>query len=178
MKYVILVCLISFIGLNVWGQNSRQNLFETNKGFYNRLNIGVLAGSSVSASFQVVNGYQWNEHWSTGFGIGLENPDWNPHVPIFIEGNYHFLKSQTGPWLNAMAGYELPTRNLGDRKGGITVGGKIGFDFAINSHFGIMTSVGYRYIHLQNSLWNPWNSVVQIMDMNRLDFRVGLVFRQ
>jgi hypothetical protein len=177
MKNLLMILFVVFTVFMSWSQNSANELNTMRKGFYNRLSIGLLAGSDVSASFQVVNGYQWNEHWSTGFGIGLENPDWDPHVPLFLEGNYHFLKSQTGPRLNLLAGYQLPTRSLGDRKGGVTVGGKIGFDFAITRNIGLMTSVGYRYIHLESEFWNPWNSVVQIRDMNRLDFRVGFIFR-
>jgi hypothetical protein len=148
-------------------------------GFYNRTSVGVLGGSDASFSFNIVNGYQFGNRFSAGIGMGFENFFWTGYVPVFAEGNYHFLKSQTGPWVNLMAGYQVPTEQMGSNRGGFTAGGKIGFDFAINEHVGIMTAIGYRYAHInQEAIWNPWDSFVVITDINRFDFRFGFIFRQ
>ena len=181
MKKIIGYTFVMFLTFSAWSQDNaeKREKLLMDKGFYNRLSIGVLGGSSASFSFNIVNGYQFNQHWSAGVGLGFENFFWSNYAPIFLEGNYHFLKTQTGPWINLLAGYAVPTTQLGSNRGGFTGGAKFGFDFAINDHLGIMTALGYRYAHLNEAApWNPWDDFFVISDINRFDFRFGLVFRQ
>lgn len=147
-------------------------------GFYNRINFGVLGGSNSSLSFNIINGYCINEHWSVGLGLGVEQFAWNHYVPAFIEGNYNIWKGKTSPWINAMAGYQVPFRNIGSNQGGFTCGGKVGISHFVGKHFGITTSLGYRYAHLiDQTNWWGWDSFVTISNINRFEFRVGMVFK-
>lgn len=145
-------------------------------GFYNRINVGVLGGSNSSPSFNIINGYRFNQHWSVGLGLGVEQFFWNRYIPTFVEGNYNLLKSPTTPWLSVMAGYEVPFENFNTVKGGITCGGKIGFSYFIAKHVGISTSIGYRYAHLTIEN-NWWDDFVTVSHLNRFEFRVGVVFK-
>lgn len=148
-------------------------------GFYNRMNVGVLGGSSSSPSFHIINGYRFNARWSTGIGLGLEplNPGLGA-IPIFAEGNYNVLTRNTTPWISVMAGYELPLRNISNNKGGITVGGKVGFSYFVTDHCGITTSVGYRYAYLRDQTnWQGWDDFVTVSHISRYEFRMGLVFK-
>ena len=74
--------------------------------------------------------------------------------------------------------YEMPYQNLGTNKGGFTCGGKVGFTYFVNQHIGISTSIGYRYAHLRDeSNWWGWEDFTTITDVNRIEFRVGMVFK-
>lgn len=147
-------------------------------GFYNQVNVGVLGGSSSSGSFHIINGYRLNERWSAGVGLGIEEFYNRKYVPIHFEGNMNILKRNTTPWVSVMAGYELPFQNIGPNRGGFTAGGKVGFSYFIGTHIGITTSLGYRYAHFENTVnWWGWDSFVEITDVNRYEFRVGMIFK-
>ncbi len=147
-------------------------------GFYNRINVGVLGGSSVSPSFNIINGVTINEHWSAGLGLGIE-PFFNRgYIPSFLEVNYNFLEKKTSPWVSVMAGYEVPLRDFENRKGGPMLGGKVGFTYFAGKHVGISTAIGYRYAYLRDqSNWWGWDDFVTISHINRFECRVGLVFK-
>lgn len=184
VKIIIMSLILAHIGFS---QNSTSELSENLSvdsnspvvsGFYNRINVGVLGGSNASPSFNIVNGYRMNENWSAGFGLGTETFFGRSYIPVFFEGNYNILKKSTTPWLSVMAGYELPISNIGDVKGGFTCGGKIGFSYFVGKHVGISTSLGYRYAYLRDEFngWG-WEDFVTISQVNRFEFRVGLVFK-
>ena len=182
MKLFIGVILTITMTVGGYSQDSEALSVESNKsvvsGFYNRINIGVLGGSNSSRSFNIINGYRFNQRWSAGLGLGIEEFFWNRYIPTFIEGNYNLLKKTTTPWLSVMAGYEVPYQNIEDVKGGFTCGGKIGFSYFVGDRFGISTSLGYRYAYLRDksNFWG-WDDFVTISQLNRFEFRVGIVFK-
>jgi len=186
MKRVIFSIVLT-IGAFAYGQTSTNelNVYSPDdqtksvvSGFYNRVNVGVLGGSASSRSFNIVNGYRFDEHWSVGLGLGIEEFYWNRYIPTFVEGNYNLLKSNTTPWVSLLVGYELPYQNIGSVRGGITAGGKIGFSYFVADHVGISTSVGYRYARLTDqSNWWGWEDYLTVTNINRFEFRVGLVFK-
>jgi len=146
------------------------------KGFYNRSTIGVMGGDNFSPSLQIVNGYSFNSHWETGFGIGLEQFFWNPYLPIFLEGRYTLLNKTTSPYISINAGYEMPMRNFNMNKGGFTAGIQLGITHYFSNHVGISTSAGYRFTQLKEiNMW--WDDFETIRQLNRFEVRVGLVFR-
>lgn len=194
MKFQLknILCLAITLFLSILGnaQNSTNELNEelpigsdnsVVSGFYNRFDVGILGGSAASRSFNIVNGYRINEHWSAGFGLGVEEFYWNRYIPTFLEGNYNLLKKSTTPWLSVMAGYEIPTvSSNGANRGGFTYGGKVGFSYFIGKHIGITTSIGYRYAHLQaETFWIGWDlpPITTVTDINRYEFRFGMIFK-
>lgn len=184
VKMILIGLLLSQLS---FAQNSTNELKEdlsvssnspVVSGFYNRINVGVLGGSDASPSFNIVNGYRFDDRWSTGFGLGTEAFFGRTYIPTFLEGNYNILKRSTTPWLSIMAGYEMPIESWGDVKGGFTCGGKVGFSYFIGKHVGISTSLGYRYAYLRDkSNWWGWEDFITISQVNRFEFRVGMVFK-
>lgn len=147
-------------------------------GFYNKINFGVMGGSDVSPSFHIINGYRFNEHWSSGLGLGTESFGWNGYIPVFVEGNYNLLKRSTSTFLSAMAGYEVPMRGLPDNRGGFTFAGKVGFNYFLGRHVGISTELGYRFAHLADQTnWWGWDDFVTIRQINRYEFRFGVIIK-
>jgi len=150
------------------------------KGYYGTISGGVLGGSSISANLLLVNGYKMNEHWSVGFGFGVEHFYYQKYLPLFFEGKYNLLKSGSSPFVSLGMGYDLPF-NVNDRnKGGFFGQGLIGFQHDFGDHFGIITGVGFRYGQLQVDDWFWWGSEVNvktIYEINRFDLRFGFIFR-
>lgn len=194
MKFQLknILCLTITLFLSTLGnaQNSTNELNEelpigsdnsVVSGFYNRFDVGILGGSAASRSFNIVNGYRINAHWSAGLGLGIEEFYWNRYIPTYLEGNYNLLKKSTSPWLSVMAGYEIPTiSSNGTNRGGFTYGGKVGFSYFIGKHIGITTSIGYRYAHLQaETFWTGWDlpPITTVTDINRYEFRFGMIFK-
>ena len=143
--------------------------------FYNSTTIGIMPSNDPGVSFQIVNGYVLNQHWNFGFGIGLESIAWDGYVPLFLEAKYNLGKQKSTPYFSLMAGYDLSLSN-GLENGGFTTGAKFGLDHFFSPHVGITTNVGYRYAYLrtQNGWWDDF---VQIREINRLEFRLGLIFK-
>jgi hypothetical protein len=190
LKNTLCLAIILFLSILGNAQNSTNELNEelpivsdnsVVSGFYNRFDVGILGGSAASRSFNIVNGYRMNEHWSAGLGLGVEEFYWNRYIPTYLEGNYNLLKKSTTPWLSVMAGYEIPTvSSNGTNRGGFTYGGKVGFSYFIGKHIGITTSIGYRYAHLQaETIWIGWDiaPVTTVTNINRYEFRFGMIFK-
>ncbi len=151
----------------------------TPNGYYNQTSLGILGGSELSASFQVVNGYSFNPHWGLGVGMGWEIFYGQHYVPLFIEGTYSLLNKNFTPFCSIGAGYDLPTRNFERNKGGLLTQGRIGFKHQLGDHFGLITSAGYRYSYIKQEVWSWWhdNTVTEITEINRFEFRFGFIFR-
>ena len=146
-----------------------------NTKFYNSTTIGIMPSNDPGVSFQIVNGYVLNQHWNFGFGIGLESLGWDGYVPLFLEAKYNLGKQKSTPYFSVMAGYDLSLDN-GFKNGGFTTGVKFGLDNFFTPHIGITTNIGYRYAYLrEEKSW--WDDFVQIREVNRLEFRLGLIFK-
>lgn len=145
-------------------------------GYFVRPNLGIMGGSQVSPSFQLVNGYSFNEHWDLGLGLGLESFWWDQYIPVFVEGRYNLLNKPFTPFVNVMAGYEVPVSNWNFNKGGFTTGTRVGVTRYIGNRVALSTSLGYRYAYLvEENSW--WDDFVTIREANRFDFRIGLTIK-
>lgn len=149
------------------------------KGFYNTTSIGMMTGSQISASFQIVNGYALNKKWHFGIGIGLEGFYNQTYVPLFIESRYDILKKASTPFISLGLGYTAPTHNFDRHYGGFLGQAQMGYKQYLNDHIGLLTSVGYRYSHLKSEANNWWTNfpITEITEINRIEFRFGLIFR-
>jgi hypothetical protein len=143
--------------------------------FYNSTTIGIMPSNDPGVSFQVVSGYLLNQNWNFGIGLGLERIGWNSYAPLFLEAKYNLGQQKSTPYFSVMAGYELSLSNSFE-SGGFTTGAKFGLDHFFTQHIGITTNIGYRYAYLktQNGWWDDF---VEIREINRLEFRLGLIFK-
>ena len=147
-----------------------------NSKFYSQLTVGLLPGQAVSPSFHMVNGFNMNQKWQFGVGMGVESFANNTYLPLFGQSRYNFMSSLSTPFISVMAGYNFALRNTEFNKGGFTTGLQIGLDHYFSDHVGLSTSVGYRYAYLKiNNAW--WEDFSTIREINRLEFRLGIIFK-
>lgn len=181
MKNSIIICLTFFSIVSIFGQKDSLKSNPTS-GFYNRNTLGVLVGTESGVSLQLSNGYRFNNQLEVGFGFGYERHYYYNYAPIFIESRYHFGKGNTQPFIGVMGGYMAILNQQSSSGEGYTFGGSIGLTHFFTSHFGVSTSIGYRYLHLNRNeyyyIWNDGgNGTTVIQELNRLDVRIGIVFR-
>jgi hypothetical protein len=156
---------------------------NSNGKLYSSVSIGFMPGKLLSKGFHIINGYRINNHWQVGVGIGIEDHTQsvyasNSYAPLFLHGQYNLLKSSTTPFLAVMAGYEMALSNQEYNKGGFTTGAKVGVNHYFSDHVGLTTSVGYRYGYFkQKNQYGWWGTFTTIREINRFEFRFGLVFK-
>jgi hypothetical protein len=182
MKRISSILLFTGLCLNAFSQTP-----PTPKiGYYSRASAGVLTGDHSSMSVQVANGISLR-HVDVGLGLGLEMHDQTGYTPIFIESRYNFGNGSTQPFAGICGGY-LATLNNNmyndPYRGGYTMGAQIGMTHYFSKHFGISTTLGYRFSFTNNtyphwadvSMWSYYGQNV-IWDKHRIEVRVGVHFR-
>jgi len=162
----------------------RYDYMTSNGKIYSTISLGYMPGVNTGNSLHIINGYRFNNHWNLGIGVGKESIEYNDYIPLFLYGQYNLFESSTTPFLSLMAGYEMPLNNNAFNRGGFTTGAQIGINHYFSKHIGLTTSVGYRFGYFENeqSNWNPqgiwWpEPVITIRELNRFEFRFGLVFK-
>ena len=148
--------------------------------FYSSVNIGFMPANQVSRSFHVINGYKFKPNWQAGIGMGVEDIGGYGYIPLFLHGQYNLLTTKTTPFLAVIVGYEMALNNQNQNKGGFTTGAQLGLNHYFSDHVGLTTSVGYRYGYFkQNNNFGWWGGepTVTIREINRFEFRFGLVFK-
>jgi len=162
----------------------RFDYMTTSGKVYSSVSLGYMPGVNAGNSFHIINGYRFNNHWNLGIGLGKETIQNYDYIPLFLHGQYNLFASSTTPFISVMAGYELPFNNNNFNKGGFTTGAQIGINHYFSKHVGLTTSVGYRYGYFKRdqSNWNQqdiwWaEPVITIRELNRFEFRFGLVFK-
>jgi hypothetical protein len=146
------------------------------KGVYTRASLGMLGGEQFSPSFQLANGYSFNENWDLGLVLGAEKIAWQWYVPVMANGRFNILKRPNTPFVDVSAGYQMPLQNWDNDKGGFTGGASIGFTRFVSNRIGLSTSLGYRYGYLvENNGW--WDDFTTIRQINRFDLRFAISFK-
>ena len=177
---LLLVALIT--SLNLFSQSDTNNTISKESKIYTSITGGLMPASHLSKSFHVINGYKFNNHWQVGIGFGAEDFANKGYLPMFLHGQYNLLKKHTTPFVAVLAGYEMPLSGNYNNKGGFTAGLQVGLNHYFSNHVGITTSVGYRYGYFeQQNIYGGWElpykNTTQIREINRFEFRFGLVFK-
>ncbi len=130
------------------------NLKKT--GFSHYTEIGALAATknrpdnvtTAAFSFQTVNGYSFNNHLFTGFGIGIDLYATETVIPLFasIRGD---ILNDAGfmPFYYIDGGYGWNITNTIENinySGGLLFASGIGFKKGFNNQTGFLISAGYR----------------------------------
>ena len=155
------------------------------RGFVHYTELGPLAGSNRASngtttsafSFQITNGYKFNQWFYAGLGIGADLYAVQTFVPIVLSlrgdftrhGDkipYYFLEG--GYSLNATSNDVLNLRYRGGATGAAGVGLKILF----RNNTGFTVGAGYRY---QRSETDRTTGTVTD-DFNRITLRAGFSF--
>jgi hypothetical protein len=146
---------------DVWGANNRAN----------------------TPTFQLVTGYHWNSHWSTGVGAGLDIYQDNTFMPIFARGMYMPLNTPLTPVFTMDAGYgfynqvfnkDIP--NTQTVKGGLLLNPAVGFMARSNRRTAFLFTMGYRQQESLQSFQNGEIRTDQDFSFRRLSLRMSLLF--
>ena len=146
---------------DVWGANNRAN----------------------TPTFQLVTGYHWNSHWSTGIGTGLDIYQDNTFIPVFARGMYIPLNTPLTPVVTMDAGYgfynqafnkDLP--NTQTIKGGMLFNPAVGFMARSARRTAFLFTLGYRQQESLQSFQNGEIRTDQDFSFRRLSLRMSLLF--
>lgn len=146
------------------------------KGVFIRAESGILGGSQISPSVLITNGYAFNAHWSTGLMLGYEFYWGENYIPLILSGRYNLLNRGFTPFVECLAGYEMPVTDFDDNKGGVTTGARAGITKYIGNRFAFSTSIGYRFAYLKEiNGW--WDDNVTFREINRFELKFALTFQ-
>ena len=171
MKHLILSLLLVVSGLA-----QTQKIEKTNENpassYYNRTTIGLLAGEQSSPSFNVINGYRFASGLGFGLGLGTESYQWNLHYSCFAEASWYFGRKPARPFVALNLGMSEPVRQDHWSKGGAFTGLSAGITHFTWKHFGLTTSIGYRFSILDyRDSW--WDDYLVRGYFHQLELRVG-----
>jgi sRNA-binding regulator protein Hfq len=169
------------------------------KNFFMKASGGVLAGSSDNAkdtpfSFDASSNFRLFSTFYSGIGAGVDFLE-ESYMPVFLNLEFHFRKSQFTPFLGVQGGYMVPldgevkTQNTYyydvyygygysgpqslDNKGGLMVNPSFGFVSHINKNLGWTLSFGYRYHQI--TLKGDDHYELET-NYNRFSVKVGIIF--
>lgn len=159
------------------------------RGFYNVSTVGILLGqdewqqTNAAFSATIINGYQFNQHFSLGLGVGIEHFE-SLHFPAFLDARFHFRRAPMSPFIAMKGGYGIPAareawRGQTENYGGVLFGAELGVRNYSSDKFGLVFSAGYhrqRLKSVDNIIWEPGTSIDRITNLNRISIRFGLLF--
>jgi hypothetical protein len=181
MKRVLLIAVLSLFGVSAWSQVD--SIAPKVKGnYYGRGSVGLLVGEFASGSAQLSNGYSFGNGLDVGIGLGYENYNYQRFAPLFLETRYHFGKRETKLFVGLMSGYMAGLQRYNSNVKGFTAGFQFGVTHYFTKHFGITTSLGYRYSMLQSTILyylevHVPNPPVENENIHRIEARLGIVLR-
>ncbi len=164
-----------------------------NSGFYNQSTIALLFGEGQDGfqpkpSLTMVNGWQWQQRFFTGLGLGYEHFD-RGVLPLFAEAKYFFMTESFSPFLSFRMGYAFPVEkqqqtdyngNITDTYGGILLNPEAGIRVALGGGNYFIAGLGYNYQQLSHHeayyMWGSYDKVV-FTNYNRISFRIGFIFQ-
>ncbi|MBS2096859.1 hypothetical protein [Carboxylicivirga linearis] len=161
----------------------------TNKGFFNKTTVGILAGSSSNneqAPFVLTSsmGYYILPKISAGLGTGIELYQ-EAILPVYAELQYFFNNNPKAPYLFTHGGWAF---SIDDRKntssyeynsmGGIRYGGGAGLRIWTHSGFGLVAEVGYQYQEIKTEKTEVYMNYKSTLydQYNRLAIKLGFYF--
>jgi hypothetical protein len=107
-----------------------------------------------SIGLKTINGYQFNNYFSLGVGIGIDKYKEISLIPITVDVSVNLLKSRVSPTLNAGIGYSL---GLADASSGIIIHPSVGLKVFISKNIAYTFNLGYR-LQEQTILHYNYNS--------------------
>lgn len=145
-------------------------------GAFMRASLGMLGGEELSPSFLLTNGYSFSSRWDLGLAVGFEVYEWTAYMPILVNGRFNLMKNHFTPFVDVMAGYEMPLGNWDSNKGGFSSGARIGLTKYLGNKVGVSTSFGYRFAQtVEKSPW--WDDFKTVRQFNRYEIRLEFTFK-
>ncbi|NOZ46929.1 MAG: hypothetical protein GXO79_09130 [Chlorobi bacterium] len=170
--------------------------------FFNNTSLGVLIGKSndynsmTNFTFNMVNGYQFNNNLQVGLGLGFDVINRNIYLPFYADMKYFVRSSSLSPYVGISGGYSLQTTKSersniiyydyyqnynteAKNSNGLMAGFEFGIRNYTKSDFGYLVSAGYRFQYL-TSTYNDWQypnvEVLEQHYIHRFKLTVGILF--
>jgi hypothetical protein len=119
-----------------------------------KINEVKVQNQDLSFGFKTVNGYQANEHFSIGLGLGIDKYQNATLLPITLDMRVPVVKGKSSPVFNFAIGHAA---GLNDVKGGLTTN----FSFGLRSYFSksaaFLFNIGYKLQSTEISYYNYTN---------------------
>ncbi len=163
-------------------------------GYFVGIELGLYTGRSYqdiwsnstrenSPNLQVVTGYHWNSHWSSGIGTGFDFYNYRTLIPVFARGMYMPLTTRLTPVIVMDAGYGFYPRGFNGSvpnnqsiKGGLLLNPAAGFMVRSQKHTAFLFTLGYRQQNMVQSVQNGEINNTQEISMRRFSIRMSLLF--
>ncbi len=161
----------------------------TNKGFFNKTTVGILAGSSSNneqAPLVLTSsmGYYLLPKLTTGIGTGIELYR-EAVVPVYVELQYFFNNNPKAPYLFTHGGWSFCLDNRTNTssyeynsKGGLRYGGGAGMQIWTRSDFALVAEVGYQFQEIKTEKKEVYMNYKSTLydQYNRLAIKLGFYF--
>jgi sRNA-binding regulator protein Hfq len=139
----------------------------------------VSTGQRTNVFLHLKAGVNFNRKWGAAIGTSIENYDSHSRLPLYLELKYHIFNHYITPYLAIQSGYMFPINDLEHQKEGFMIGGSLNMVCYTSDHFGITIGGGYRFNRLvrTQSIWNSSSNDIYIHHMNRIELKIGLIFK-
>lgn len=158
MKNCLIVFLFIIISCQIDAQEIKQpkvNSFKK-RGFVNVTEISYgtgfgrvdfksnsLTNETSMVGIRNINGYQLNEYFTVGVGIGFEKYlDLPPLLPISLDARFTILNKRISPYLDINTAYGFGL--LKESSGGLSLNPNIGLRVFITNNSSFLLSIGYK----------------------------------
>ncbi len=162
------------------------------KGFLNITEIGFGFGintiNTYRGSFDIngqppilglrtINGYQLNEYFSVGLGVGfeafLDGDNKGALIPFSIDTRINFRKGKLSPVLNLNAGYSVGVQN----SSGLAANPSIGIKLYLTKKVAYLFNIGYKVQQQNVKLPDQYGvDIPRIINYQFLSLSTGLSF--
>jgi hypothetical protein len=167
MKNSLIIFLLLILSCNIDAQEIKQpkvNSFKK-RGFVNITEISyglgfgrvdfksnALTNETSIVGIRIINGYQLNEYFTFGVGIGFEKYlELPPLLPISLNARFIFLNKRISPYLDINTAYGFGL--LKESSGGVSFNPNIGLRVFITNTSSFLLSIGYKIHARRQSIY-------------------------
>lgn len=155
---------------------------ELNFGFgINTINTyhGSVAidGLFPTIALRSINGYQFNEMFSVGLGVGfeafLDGDNKGALIPLTLDARMNFKKGRFSPVLNLNGGYSIGVEN----SSGLAANPAVGIKYFLTKKMALLASIGYKVQQQRVLVPDQYNvPVPRLVNYQFLSLSAGLSF--
>ncbi len=137
----------------------------------------VINGDFPTIAIRSINGYQINEMFSAGIGVGfeafLDGDQKGAMIPFTLDARINFKKGKLSPVLNLNGGYSVGVEN----SSGLAANPSIGIKYYLTKKIAYLFNIGYKVQQQRVMLPDQWGvPVPRIVNYQFLALSTGLTF--
>lgn len=150
------------------------------RGYRGFVDMGYIAGLGTYGSdgieINTSHGYQFNEHFFVGGGLGIHyHGDYDvATVPVFVEGRANFIKGRIAPFASVRVGVSAIVDD--DEPGGFYFSPSVGARFAFRRNLALYLLTGYNLQMAEFYFYTGSSSWYDTKNIGGLTFKFGIEF--